>query len=62
MGKVYHDYSCLLETFCRLKMLLIQSGVALEYFKDAKLFRQALKSDVPVHFCTDTALPAYQCR
>lgn len=36
-------------------MLLIQSDF--EYLKYAKLFRQALNSDVPIHFCTDTALP-----
>lgn len=38
-------------------MLLIQSEMDFEYFKYAKLLRQALTSDVPVHFCTDTALP-----
>lgn len=38
-------------------MLLIQSVMDLEYLKYAKLLRQALNSDAPIHFCTGTTLP-----
>lgn len=43
-------------------MLLLQNEMAFEYFKYAELLRQARNSDIPGHFCTDSALPGYQCR